>query len=197
MRRLALATLIACNAQPALAAIPSQSWTITLPRSIPSLMPVVGKLTSRFGWRQNPFRPRSRATFHAGLDLAAPRGTPVYAAADGTIASAGRVPGYGLMLAIDHGGSIETRYAHLSLALVRDGAKVRRGELIGRVGASGRATGSHLHYEVRVEGAPVDPLLYTKRIVMLDAPVHSPTKDRMITPGTPLVAFMATSYTQL
>jgi murein DD-endopeptidase MepM/ murein hydrolase activator NlpD len=116
-----------------------------------------GKVSSLYGYRSNPFG-RS-LDFHAGLDLAAPTGTPVYAPADGTVLSSDwSKSGYGLMITLDHGYGLTTRYAHLSESMVEPGTKVTRGDLIARVGSSGRSTGPHLHYETRLGEAAVDPL---------------------------------------
>ncbi|MDR2612753.1 MAG: M23 family metallopeptidase [Deltaproteobacteria bacterium] len=115
-----------------------------------------GKVSSLFGYRSNPFG-RS-LDFHAGLDLAAPTGTPVYAPADGTVLSSDwSKSGYGLMIALDHGYGLTTRYAHLSESLVAPGDKVARGDLIARVGSTGRSTGPHLHYETLLGETAVDP----------------------------------------
>jgi murein DD-endopeptidase MepM/ murein hydrolase activator NlpD len=117
-----------------------------------------GRLSSRFGWRRwHPIL--KRPAFHAGIDWAAPSGTPVRAAADGRVVQArSSYGGYGTYLKLDHGGRIETAYAHLSSMQVRRGARVRRGEVIGRVGRTGRATGPHLHFELRLAGRAIDPL---------------------------------------
>ena len=94
---------------------------------------------------------------HNGIDLAAPTGTPIYATADGTIERANWFSSYGNYIQIDHGNAIETRFGHLSRIVVSDGQKVHKGDLIGYVGSTGRSTGPHLHYEVRIAGKPVDP----------------------------------------
>lgn len=124
----------------------------------PSLWPVRGRLTSRFGYRRDPFTGRS--TMHNGLDLAVPIGTPVRAAADGIVVEAGRQSGYGLTVRIDHGYGYQTLYGHNSQLLVRVGQKVTKGQIIARSGSSGRSTAPHLHYEVRVNGKPVNPADY-------------------------------------
>ncbi len=127
--------------------------------SVPSRMPVDGvTLTSGFGMRNHPIlRRRAR---HNGVDLAAPRGTPVYATADGVVEMAQWFSSYGNYVQIEHGGAIETRYAHLSSYTVRAGEEVQIGDLIGYVGSTGRSTGPHLHYEVRVANDPVNPIPY-------------------------------------
>ncbi|KLI64655.1 M23 family metallopeptidase [Aurantiacibacter marinus] len=127
--------------------------------SVPSRMPVDGvTLTSGFGMRDHPIlRRRAR---HNGVDLAAPTGTPVYATADGVVEMAQRYSSYGNYVQIGHGGDIETRYAHLSSYTVSAGEEVRMGDLIGYVGSTGRSTGPHLHYEVRVANEAVNPIPY-------------------------------------
>lgn len=127
--------------------------------SVPSRMPVEGvTLTSGYGMRDHPIlRRRAR---HNGVDLAAPRGTPVYATADGMIEMARYYGSYGNYVQIGHGGDLETRYAHLSSYTVRQGDQVHKGDLIGYVGTTGRSTGPHLHYEVRVADEPVNPIPY-------------------------------------
>jgi murein DD-endopeptidase MepM/ murein hydrolase activator NlpD len=125
--------------------------------SIPSSMPVQGaRWTSSFGVRSDPFR--GRAAMHAGIDLAGPIGTPIYATADGTVGRAEVAGGYGNLIELNHGAGIATRYGHLSRMLVRAGEPVRRGQLIGLMGSTGRSTGSHLHYEVRLDGRAINPM---------------------------------------
>ena len=125
----------------------------------PSIYPTNGRLTSPFGYRIDPFTGKRK--FHYGIDLAAPIGTPVYAPADGTVSLIRRnMRGYGLELEIKHGFGISTRYGHLSAILVKLGQKVKRGQMIARIGNTGRSTGPHLHYEVRVLGKPVNPINY-------------------------------------
>jgi murein DD-endopeptidase MepM/ murein hydrolase activator NlpD len=119
-------------------------------------MPVRGSFTSRFGFRTHPLF--GRRHFHSGVDIAAPRGTPVRAAMDGTVLYAGWYGGYGKLVVLDHGGGLSTLYGHLSAILVNPGARVTRSQVIGRVGSTGYSTGPHLHYEVRRNGRPVDPL---------------------------------------
>lgn len=127
--------------------------------SIPSRMPVEGvRLTSNFGMREHPILGGRRA--HKGIDLAAPTGTPIYATADGTVSKAEWFSGYGLYVSLEHGGQMQTRYGHMSRLNVANGQHVRKGEIIGYVGSTGRSTGPHLHYEVRVAGEAVNPLPY-------------------------------------
>lgn len=138
------------------------AFSSPLPRntiSVPSRMPLEGaQLTSSYGMRTHPVLGGRRK--HTGIDLAAPTGTPVYAAADGIIGRADWYSSYGLYISINHGASMETRYAHLSRLAVAAGDNVKKGDLIGYVGSTGRSTGPHLHYEVRVEGLAVNPIPY-------------------------------------
>ena len=130
--------------------------------AVPSDKPVkTAAFTSSFGVRSDPFQ--GRAAMHAGIDLAGPVGTPIYATAEGTVSSAGwNAGGYGNLVKVDHGRGIETRYGHLSQVLVRPGQHVNRGDLIARMGSTGRSTGSHLHYEVRIDGRAVNPIPFMK-----------------------------------
>ena len=120
--------------------------------------PVYGGVSSEFGGRRSPWGGGWK--FHAGLDLRAAHGTPVSAAGAGTVAFAGRMRGYGNMVVVDHGFDVKTVYAHLSRMYVERGRQVAAGETIAAVGQTGHATGPHLHYEVRVGAAPVDPMCY-------------------------------------
>ena len=121
----------------------------------PSIIPVKGWITSIFGSRVDPFT--RRVERHEGLDISSRMGTPIIAPADGVITFAGNKPGYGLMLSIDHSYGISTVYGHCSRVFVAQGARVKRGMPIASVGNTGRSTGPHLHYEVRVNGVPVNP----------------------------------------
>lgn len=127
--------------------------------AIPSRMPLDGaRMSSGYGMRDHPvLRKRKR---HNGIDLAAPTGTPVYATADGIVGRADRFSSYGLYVSIDHGAELETRYAHMSRLAVSAGDRVRKGDIVGYVGSTGRSTGPHLHYEVRVDGMAVNPIPY-------------------------------------
>jgi len=126
---------------------------------IPSLRPVLhARLSSNFGLRRDPFT--GRLAFHKGLDLAVPKGTPVHAPAEGRVIRAGRYHGYGLLVEIDHGNGIHTRYGHNSRLAVRPGQMVRRGQVISYVGQTGRASAPHLHYEVLLHGRAVNPEPY-------------------------------------
>ena len=125
--------------------------------AIPSVQPVEHlAFTSNFGVRSDPFR--GTAAFHAGVDIPGPVGTPVYATADGIVDRAERAGGYGNMVEINHGKGIQTRYGHLSKILVAPFTRVHRGQLIALMGSTGRSTGPHLHYEVRIDGAAVNPI---------------------------------------
>jgi murein DD-endopeptidase MepM/ murein hydrolase activator NlpD len=117
--------------------------------------PVTGTITSPFGWRSNPFG--GAPEFHQGLDIAAPSGTTVTAAAGGTVIMAQWYGGYGNYILIDHGGGYSTGYGHLSAIYVSTGQTIQRGQAIGAVGSTGQSTGPHLHFEVRIAGKPVDP----------------------------------------
>ena len=127
--------------------------------AVPSGMPVGGvTMSSSYGMRTHPVLGGRRS--HNGVDLAGPTGTPVYATADGVVGKAEWFSSYGNYIQIEHGGEMQTRYAHLSGYAVASGEQVRKGQLIGFVGSTGRSTGPHLHYEVRVAGEAVDPTPY-------------------------------------
>jgi murein DD-endopeptidase MepM/ murein hydrolase activator NlpD len=130
--------------------------------AIPSEKPVrTAEFTSGYGTRTDPFR--GGAARHQGIDLAAPVGTPIYATAEGTVSEAGyNSGGYGNLIKLDHGRGIETRYGHLSRILVSPGQRIARGQIIGRMGSTGRSTGSHLHYEVRIDGRAVNPIPFMR-----------------------------------
>lgn len=137
--------------------------------SIPSRMPLQGaRLTSDFGMRTHPVLGGRRK--HKGIDLAAPTGTPIYATADGIVDRAEWFSSYGLFVGIEHGANLETRYAHMSRLAVAEGQWVKKGDIIGYVGSTGRSTGPHLHYEVRIEGVAVNPIPYM---------VESPAQQRL------------------
>lgn len=123
--------------------------------TVPSIAPVEGPIGSGFGFRADPFTGQS--ALHTGLDFPAEPGTSIMAAAGGMVVTSDRHPAYGLMVEIDHGNGLITRYAHASKLLVKAGDLVRRGQSIAQVGTSGRSTGPHLHFEVLVEGVPQDP----------------------------------------
>jgi murein DD-endopeptidase MepM/ murein hydrolase activator NlpD len=123
--------------------------------STPSVWPARGWVTSDFGQRTDPYT--AERVMHEGLDIAAPHGKEVVAPSDGTVIFAGLEGGYGNVLVIDHGYGVKTRYGHLSKLEVKTGEHVNRGQLVGAVGNTGRSTGPHLHYEVRVNGIPENP----------------------------------------
>jgi murein DD-endopeptidase MepM/ murein hydrolase activator NlpD len=123
--------------------------------SAPSMWPVMGPITGAFGERIDPFN--GEGAFHSGVDISCPYGQPVLAPADGVVTYADFYNGYGRMLQIDHGNGISTRYGHLSGFAVADGQAVREGQVIAYVGLTGRSTGPHLHYEVRIHDTPVNP----------------------------------------
>ena len=129
-----------------------------LAAATPSLWPTQGWLSSRTGGRTDPFT--GKADFHPGLDISADQGTPVYATADGVVTQASLAGAYGNLIIIDHQFGVETRYGHLSAFRTQRGQAVKRGDLIGLVGSTGRATGPHLHYEVRVSGRILNPLQF-------------------------------------
>jgi murein DD-endopeptidase MepM/ murein hydrolase activator NlpD len=128
----------------------------------PSLWPVIGPITSSFGEREDPVTGNGEGEFHTGIDISAPVGTPIRAAADGTVKLAAVQSGYGREVILDHGHDLETCYAHMSGFAVMTGETVIRGQVIGYVGMTGRTTGANLHYEVRIHNAPVNPHQYLR-----------------------------------
>lgn len=129
--------------------------------TLPNRSPVtVAFNSSSFGWRIDPFNGHS--AFHEGLDFTAVIGTPIYAAAGGIVSAAEQTPDYGKIVKIDHGLGLETRYAHASAILVKVGDRIEKGQKIAEVGSTGRSTGPHLHYEIRLDGNPLDPRKYLK-----------------------------------
>jgi murein DD-endopeptidase MepM/ murein hydrolase activator NlpD len=126
----------------------------------PSLWPVIGHITGSFGERLDPFS--GEGAFHAGVDISSQYGDEVRAAADGVVTAVETRPGYGRMVVVDHGFGISTWYGHLSGFRPQPGARIKRGDVIGYVGVSGRVTGPHVHYEVRIHGAPVNPWRYLR-----------------------------------
>ena len=146
----------------------TRSWQTNV---VPSLWPVPGRLLSSFGSRSDPFTGGS--AFHSGVDITASKGTLIRCTADGIVKSAEWSGAYGKLVVIDHGGGVETYYAHLSAFDVIPGQDVRRSQVIGRSGGTGRVTSPHLHYEVRQGGAPVNPYKYLARSLVLgDTPVQ-------------------------
>jgi murein DD-endopeptidase MepM/ murein hydrolase activator NlpD len=138
----------------------------------PNLWPVEGMLTGSYGNRIDPFTGEG-GEFHSGVDLSAPIGTPVRATADGVVVFAQMDGGYGRLIGVDHGGGTVTYYGHLSKFFVTVGQEVRRGEKIGAVGNTGRVTAPHLHYEVRVNGTPMNPYRYLANASVYHEPRHS------------------------
>lgn len=127
--------------------------------AIPNLWPIEGRLMSGFAQRTDPFS--GEGAFHKGVDLSAPTGTPVHCTAEGVVVLAEPVAGgYGRLVIVDHGGGMETYYAHLSKISVHTGQEVHSGDLVGAVGSTGRTTAPHLHYEVRLYGSPQNPIRY-------------------------------------
>lgn len=130
----------------------------SLLNSTPNMKPAKGWITSRFGYRISPFT--GKTTIHAGLDIAAAPGSPVYAPADGVVVFASYDESYGKLITIDYGYGVTTRFGHLSQIYVQVGQRVNKWDVIGAVGNTGRSTGPHLHYEVRINGTAVDPINY-------------------------------------
>lgn len=126
--------------------------------SIPTVWPIEGFLTSRFGSRPSPFS--GRTEHHKGLDIAARMGTPIYAPCKGTVVFSGVENGYGNTVVMQHGAGLTTRYAHMQRSAVKEGDVLRQGEIIGYVGNTGRSSGPHLHYEVKLNGVNVNPMRY-------------------------------------
>jgi murein DD-endopeptidase MepM/ murein hydrolase activator NlpD len=130
-----------------------------LKNTLPNSSPVAAAFnSSSFGWRIDPFN--GHKAFHEGLDFMAATGAPIYAAAGGIVSTAEQTPDYGKIVKIDHGSGLETRYAHASKLFVRAGERVEKGQKIAEVGSTGRSTGPHLHYEIRLAGNPLDPRKY-------------------------------------
>ncbi len=151
--------------------------------AIPSAKPVDEfKFTSGYGVRSDPFR--HYAAMHAGIDLAGPLGTPIYATADGVVSFAGWYRGYGNLIELAHGKAIETRYGHLSKIYVKPNTRVKRGQLIGLMGSTGRSTGSHLHYEVRIDGHAVNPVPFIQSADYLVA-IQKRSADNAVALGGP------------
>lgn len=131
--------------------------------SAPTLWPVEGHVTSSFGERIDPFN--GEGAFHSGVDISIAYGTPIFAPAAGTVQFASFMSGYGRMVKIDHGNGLTTRFGHMAGFAVVSGQKIRRGQVIGYVGSSGRVTSPHLHYEVRIHETPVNPYKYLRTTV--------------------------------
>jgi murein DD-endopeptidase MepM/ murein hydrolase activator NlpD len=132
----------------------------------PSLWPVIGHLTGTFGERMDPFS--GEGAFHTGVDISSQYGDSVRVSADGIVMEADERAGYGRLVVVDHGFGVTTYYGHLSSFNVIAGQQLRRGDTIGNVGVSGRSTGPHVHYEVRINGAPVNPMRYLRQASAAD-----------------------------
>ncbi|NDQ56827.1 MAG: M23 family metallopeptidase [Acidipila sp.] len=151
------ATSVALSAQ-GLRFMPGRNWEDM--SYTPSFWPVLGTMTGSFGERLDPFS--GEGAFHTGVDISAPYGAEVRATADGIVESTDTRSGYGRLVVVDHGFGVTTWYGHLSGFKSSPGEHVKRGEVIGRVGVSGRSSGPHVHYEVRMYGAPVNPARYLR-----------------------------------
>jgi murein DD-endopeptidase MepM/ murein hydrolase activator NlpD len=127
-----------------------------LANATPSIWPTHGWLTGTFGGRSDPFT--REPAFHSGLDISTEKGQPVYATADGSVESAAYTGEYGNLIVVKHGFGLTTRYGHLSRFVAKPGDEVKRGDVIGYVGSTGRSTGSHLHYEILANGQLLNPL---------------------------------------
>jgi murein DD-endopeptidase MepM/ murein hydrolase activator NlpD len=174
---LSLALPASCTAAPENAAAPPSQTPAPLMTDSLLLKPLDGgRLTSGYGVRYNPISKRRQT--HLGIDWAAPRGSPVRAAGNGVVITAGWLGGYGRYVRIDHGGSVATAYAHLDryAPSLTVGRPVHQGDAIGQVGSSGRATGAHLHYEVLVDGRQIDPLAFAPAVI-----AHGPQSSTPIT----------------
>jgi murein DD-endopeptidase MepM/ murein hydrolase activator NlpD len=149
-----------------------RNYMIRLHRNIqPGIWPVDGRLMGSFGHRADPFS--GEGAYHTGVDISAPAGAPVRAAGDGVVKRAEFFGGYGRLVVIAHNNGMESYYAHLSKFDVIAGQEIRQGEIVGRVGSSGRSTSPHLHYEVRVSGAPVNPYRFLVRTAAAARPVQT------------------------
>ncbi|MBB3938924.1 murein DD-endopeptidase MepM/ murein hydrolase activator NlpD [Novosphingobium fluoreni] len=156
------AALAASTGRSPLSAAARAAAGIAGPVSIPSRTPLNGlTMTSNFGMRVHPVLGGMRA--HKGVDLSAPVGTPIYATADGVVGKASWFGGYGLYVQLEHGNDLETRYGHMSRLAVAEGQHIHKGDVLGYVGTTGRSTGPHLHYEVRVNGVAVNPIPYMQQ----------------------------------
>jgi murein DD-endopeptidase MepM/ murein hydrolase activator NlpD len=134
--------------------------------STPTLWPVIGHITAGFGERMDPFS--GEGAFHTGVDISSQYGDSVRVTGDGVVIEADERAGYGRLVVVDHGYGVTTWYAHLSTFSVLAGEQLRRGDTIGNVGVSGRSTGPHVHYEVRINGAPVNPMRYLRQASAAD-----------------------------
>jgi murein DD-endopeptidase MepM/ murein hydrolase activator NlpD len=131
----------------------------------------MGPIRSSFGEREDPILGGGEGEFHTGIDISGPLGTPIHVTADGVVVSVGMENGYGRMVRVDHGHGLETCYGHMSGFAVTVGQSVSRGEVLGYIGHSGRTTGNHVHYEVRIHNTPVNPHKYLQNtLASLTAP---------------------------
>lgn len=139
--------------------------TASIGVAVPSRRPIEKmSLSSSYGMRVHPVT--GKLARHNGIDIPAPYGTPIYATADGIVGRAQRLGGYGNYVEVEHGNAIQTRYGHMSSYVVVPGQSVKKGDVLGYVGSTGRSTGNHLHYEVRIEGAPVNPMPFCQSDTM-------------------------------
>jgi murein DD-endopeptidase MepM/ murein hydrolase activator NlpD len=161
--------IVIISEAPVSSRLPSAPSGVMGARTMPSGWPVAGAMRGGFGFRRNPFG-GSGSEFHKGQDISAPMGTPVIATADGVVTNAGWLRGYGRVVYVDHGNGLSTRYGHLSRIDVIVGQSVQRGGQLGLVGSTGRSTGPHLHYEVRVEGQATNPVPYLPAVPLEVAP---------------------------
>jgi murein DD-endopeptidase MepM/ murein hydrolase activator NlpD len=162
-----------------------EQGTIAIPSTVPIQQAV--NFTSGFGVRSDPFK--GRAAMHPGIDLAGPIGTPIYATADGLVDRAEwNSGGYGNLVEIDHGHGIQTRYGHLTRYVVSAGSRVKRGQLIAYMGSTGRSTGSHLHYEVRLDGRAVNPIPFMQSSDLLLAVQRRAAAADQVSIGGPEIA---------
>jgi len=152
--------------------------TASIGVSVPSRRPIEKmSLSSSYGMRVHPVT--GKLARHNGVDIPAPYGTPIYATADGIVGRAQRLGGYGNYVEVEHGNAIQTRYGHMSSYIVVPGQSVKKGEILGYVGSTGRSTGNHLHYEVRIEGAPVNPMPFCQSDSMSMAAISGNKKLAM------------------
>ncbi|WP_082657521.1 M23 family metallopeptidase [Sphingopyxis sp. H073] len=146
--------------------------------AVPSRRPIEKmSLSSSYGMRVHPVT--GKLARHNGIDIPAPYGTPIYATADGIVGRAQRLGGYGNYVEVEHGNAIQTRYGHMSSYIVAPGQQVKKGDILGYVGSTGRSTGNHLHYEVRIEGEPVNPMPFCQSETMAIAAITGNKKLAM------------------